>query len=259
MNKTVKKSLCVFAHVWCMLHLVGCGPLGGVHSWLPKTAASMKGGRNGPGWAASFADWESRKRIVGLLREKHRDLYDQVSVYVLDRRLLIVGILHSGEQSRRLKEFLTQNAKDLKVINKTVFAAKYPLSVRMHDLWLEKKIETTLLFSSVASHNFDTIVFNKIAYVLGVARTAQEHDVALNVVKEISGLASVEDYVRVVAKGAGEAEEQLQKDVRDNVHNVRKKQKEVRESDSNQDVEGIPANISAAVRPKVEVVEVQDS
>lgn len=258
MNENVRKIVRVFAHVWCLLQLVGCGPLGGMHSWLPKTAATIKGGGTGPGWGASFSDWETRKRLVNSLEEQHPDLYDQVSVYVLDKRVLVVGVLHNSGQAKTLKAFMEKNAKGLKVINKTVFAAKYPLNVRMHDLWLEKKIETMLLLSAVSSHNFDAIVFNKIAYVLGVARNAQEHATALKIIKEIKGLVSVEDYVRVVAAKAGEAEEKLQERVRTDVHDARKKQKKMREADGGQDVEGIPTKITAAIRPKVEVVEVQD-
>ena len=258
MNKNIKKSLKIFSVAWCMLHLAGCGPVGGMHSWLPKTAATMRGAQTGPGWAASFSDWETRKKLENLLKEKHKDLYDQVSIYVLDRRVLLVGVLHNGAQSKRLKAFMAKNSQGLKLTNKTVFATKYPLSVRMHDLWLEKKIETMLLFSSVSSHNFDAIVFNKVAYVLGVARNAEEHDTALKIIKDITGLASVEDFVRVVAPGSGAKEGEMQKHVREGVRDARKKQRKVREADGNHDVEGLPTKITAAVRPRVEVVEVQD-
>ena len=258
MQKVMFKSLRLALKI-CLLGLVSCGPLGGVHSWIPKTAASLRGGGSGPGWAASFSDWEARKKLLYDLEKTDSELYRQVTVYVLDGRILVVGVLHTRDQAERLKTFFEKHSPKETIINKTVFAAKYPLSVRMNDLWLEKKIETMLFFSSVSSYNFDAVVFNKIAYVLGVARSQKEHDMALELIKGLSGLVSVEDYVRVIKDSRSDAEpESFSQRISDDLRQARSEQKRVREEGSNADIEGIPRKIPAAVRPRVEVLDVKD-
>ena len=254
--KKACKAIKVTVNVCALYGLVGCGPFGSAHSWVPKTAASLSSESGNPGWAASFADWELRKKLNNVLRRDYPDIHAKVSLYVLDKQVLIVGVLKSKEQVKQLKALFASVAPDATVINKTVFADSYSVGVRMHDLWLEKKIETNLLFSDVASHNFEAIVFNGVAYILGVARTKEEYTKAMRLIKEVAGITKVEDFVRVVTSAKDFT--QYHANVCKDAQTAQKKQKALRQEEKQSDNAGIPGHIPGAVRAKVEVVHVKD-
>ena len=92
----------IVSGVSVLLLLVGCTPVGGPNSWIPKTIASFQGGSETPGWGAFFQDWETRKRLIKVLQKNLPALAKKVDIYVMDQKILIVGVIETHEQRRKL-------------------------------------------------------------------------------------------------------------------------------------------------------------
>lgn len=214
----------------------------------------MDGGRGRPGWGVFFSDWELASYLTKKMAQQNSDLSENVSLYVMDNRVLAIGVLQSREQKERLSAFLHLNAQQSTIEERTVFAEKYPLSVRMHDTWIEKKIEIKLLCSSVSSHNFDVVVFNGNAYVMGVALTDEEKEKVLTIIKETNDVDSVEDFIRLVDKEKEPDFALLRKKVGVNLQKEHDKQRKVRGIKE----DDIPSRLPKAVRSTVEVIPVSD-
>ncbi len=185
--------------------IIGCAPVGGPNSWIPKTIASLQGGGQKPGWGSSFQDWELHKRVVKKIEETLPDIAKKVDIYIKDKKILVVGVLLSHQQQEDLRLTISSAAPQHKIVDRTVFATSYPLRVRMKDSWLETKIESKLLVTAgVASYNYGAIVFNSEVELLGVAQSEEELQKVVDIIKSTDGVKEVHSFVRVT-------EDQVQK------------------------------------------------
>ncbi|MCY4414237.1 MAG: BON domain-containing protein [Alphaproteobacteria bacterium] len=234
--------------------LPGCSTIGGPHSWFGKTTATIEGGTGRPGWGSFFADWEMRAHLLSRMSELEPDLYANVSLYVLDKRVLAVGVLQSQEQKMRLESFLHLTAPHANIEDRTIFAQSYGVSVRLHDSWLEKKIEMKLLFSEISSHNFDVIIFNGHAFVMGVALSEEEREKVLGIVRDTDSVDGWTDFIRV-ASSKDEQFKVLQNQVGEDLRASHDQQRRIRGMKGKTDM---PDTIPEAVRSPVEVVKMPD-
>jgi len=245
------------AKKWFVLGMVlmalgGCvGPIGSAPSWAPKTGASLGG--EGLSWGFCMSDWKLRRYLIAQLHRHAPAVGRRVSLYVWGRQVLLVGVLGSHAQIDGVISILERYIKKDLIVNRLICAQKYKASVRLHDLWLEKRIEGGLLFSSVPSHNYQTVVFNGVAYVMGVAANAKERDLVLYIAQDTEGVHKVEDFVRVGAVPQCDRAHMVH-----DMQSMHEQQRELRTKGVS-DADGIPASIPDAVRPTVEVVHMDDS
>lgn len=184
-----------------ILCLVGCSPLGGPTSWIPKTVASFGGGDKSPGWGVFFRDWEARRSLVKKLDTVMPQISKSIDVHVMDQKILLVGVVKQKAMHAQMLKVVKDSNPGCAVIDKTILSESYPWKVRMHDIVIEKEIEGKLLFSSIPSYNYGVVVFCGNVQILGVARSEEELRRVEAVAQATSGVKSVKSFVRVVGSG----------------------------------------------------------
>lgn len=74
------------------------------------------------------------------------------------------------------------------------------IKTRAGDSWIATKVRTKLLFQKgVHSINYTVDVNNGIVYLIGIAKTKKELDLAINIAREVRGVREVVSHVTLKA------------------------------------------------------------
>ncbi|WP_236870536.1 BON domain-containing protein [Candidatus Bandiella numerosa] len=120
-----------------------------------------------------------------------------VSLEVYEGRVLLVGHVTSTEYKDEAEKlaWVVRGVKE--VINDITISEKNEASLP-GDVWISTKLRSKFLVNKeVHSVNYKIMVYNKVVYLLGVAETQKELEIALNVAGEVQGVAKVKNYILV--------------------------------------------------------------
>lgn len=120
-----------------------------------------------------------------------------VSVDVYEGRVLLTGHVPNAESKDEAEKvaWLVRGVKE--VINDSTISKKGELN-GAKDLWITTKIKTQLLMAKeIRSVNYKVVVYDGIVYLLGIAGSQDEIDIALQIASEVKGVSKVKNYIVV--------------------------------------------------------------
>ena len=120
-----------------------------------------------------------------------------VSVNVYEGRVLLTGHVPNAESKDEAEKasWLVRGVKE--VINDSTISKKGELN-GAKDLWITTKIKTQLLMAKeIRSVNYKVVVYDAIVYLLGIAGSQDEIDIALQIASEVKGVSKVKNYIVV--------------------------------------------------------------
>lgn len=120
-----------------------------------------------------------------------------VSLEVYEGRVLLIGHVTSTEYKDEAEKlaWVVRGVKE--VINDITISQKNEASLP-GDVWISTKLRSKFLVNKeVHSVNYKIMVYNKVVYLLGVAETQKELEIALNVAGEVQGVAKVKNYILI--------------------------------------------------------------
>ncbi|WP_323732927.1 BON domain-containing protein [Candidatus Bandiella euplotis] len=120
-----------------------------------------------------------------------------VSANTYEGRVLLTGFVTDIEYKDQAEKsaWLISGVKE--VINEVNISSKNK-SNTAQDLWMTTKIKTKFLVTKeIHSVNYKVVVYDSVAYLLGIASTQEELDIALHTASEVDGVSKVKNYILV--------------------------------------------------------------
>lgn len=119
-----------------------------------------------------------------LLGEQYRDLFAEISTDVYERVVLLTGTVKFARNKERATE-LVRSVKGVKrIVNELQVTSDYGIGPAANDLWIETKLKVLLLGTKdIRSINYRWRSVNGTVYLIGAARSQQEMNTVLDVIR----------------------------------------------------------------------------
>lgn len=145
------------------------------------------------------ADVEIDSALTKSLMERKGDAFKNVSVLVFARHVVLVGFVRNDEEKRKAEE-LARSEKRLRSLKNDIQIGAQGGSAA-GNLVLDEKIDLKLKSAKgVSSVNMRWKVYGGDVFLMGVAKTDAEAKRAALAVKEVSGVKTLHDSLRVGKK-----------------------------------------------------------
>lgn len=120
-----------------------------------------------------------------LLGEKYRDLFAEISTDAYERVVLLTGTVKFAQNKQRATD-LVRGVKGVKrIVNELQVTNDYGIGAAANDLWIETKLRGLLLGTKdIRSINYRWRSVNGTVYVIGAARSQQEMNTVLDVIRK---------------------------------------------------------------------------
>lgn len=146
----------------------------------------------------SLSDTKIETAIKTKLYKIDPELYSAVSVNVDERCVLLTGSVKNPEWIT-MAEKESWSAEGVEVVDNNLVVGEIPLSQVMQDSLITSKCRTQLICSSdIRSVNYKLKTMNGVVYVTGVARSEEELNQALDVLRKVGEVKKVVSYVNVM-------------------------------------------------------------
>ena len=133
-----------------------------------------------------------------LLGEKYRDLFAEISTDAYERVVLLTGTVKFAQNKQRATD-LVRGVKGVKrIVNELQVTNDYGIGTAANDLWIETKLKVLLLGTKdIRSINYRWRSVNGTVYVIGAARSQQEMDTVLDVIRKTDRVKKVINHAWV--------------------------------------------------------------
>jgi osmotically-inducible protein OsmY len=133
-----------------------------------------------------------------LLGEKYRDLFAEISTDAYERVVLLTGTVKFAQNKQRATE-LVRGVKGVKrIVNELQVTNDYGIGAAANDLWIETKLKVLLLGTKdIRSINYRWRSVNGTVYVIGAARSQQEMNTVLDVIRKTDRVKKVINHAWV--------------------------------------------------------------
>ena len=133
-----------------------------------------------------------------LLGEKYRDLFAEISTDAYERVVLLTGTVKFAQNKQRATE-LVRGVKGVKrIVNELQVTNDYGIGAATNDLWIETKLKVLLLGTKdIRSINYRWRSVNGTVYVIGAARSQQEMNTVLDVIRKTDRVKKVINHAWV--------------------------------------------------------------
>lgn len=174
------------ATVTLALFLIGCTPVN-VITGAGATAGSIALGD--AGFNVGISDAEMQIKVSKKLSENNSQDFDEVSVEVLEGRVMLTGVVASENMLMNAGTITWQVPAVQEVINKITVGQKRGLWQKTQDLTTYTKLMSSLTAEKkVSAVNYKIKIFNDHAYVMGVARNREERDLVIAYIRATDGI-----------------------------------------------------------------------
>ena len=124
------------------------------------------------------------------------DLYNDVSISVVEGRVLLKGSVPTHEDRVRATWIARQGTGIREVINEMQVTAEGGILNYARDRWISLRLDTRLLFDfDVLSVNYDIETVNGTVYILGIAQDEEELEKVKAHARSIGGVRHVVSHV----------------------------------------------------------------
>jgi len=133
-----------------------------------------------------------------LLGEKYRDLFAEISTDAYPRVVLLTGTVKFAQNKQRATD-LVRGVKGVKrIVNELQVTNDYGIGAAANDLWIETKLKVLLLGTKdIRSINYRWRSVNGTVYVIGAARSQQEMNTVLDVIRKTDRVKKVINHAWV--------------------------------------------------------------
>lgn len=151
------------------------------------------------GLGGYVSDGEIRTRYHFVLFEEDHKLFYHVKSNVYEGRLLLMGCVPT-EEMREDAVRLAWQVPGVKSVSSEITVGDTSSFIQStHDKWIATKLNTLLFFKeNVSSRNYEVLVVGGTVYLVGVAKSQEELDTAIQVARDVSGVKKVVSYVRIM-------------------------------------------------------------
>lgn len=133
-----------------------------------------------------------------LLGEKYRGLFAEISTDAYERVVLLTGTVKFAQNKQRATD-LVRGVKGVKrIVNELQVTNDYGIGAAANDLWIETKLKVLLLGTKdIRSINYRWRSVNGTVYVIGAARSQQEMNTVLDVIRKTDRVKKVINHAWV--------------------------------------------------------------
>lgn len=146
----------------------------------------------------AFDDATLQVEVKGHLLDENEALFRKVNVEVVERRVMLVGIVPSPNDRVDAARVAWQTAGVREVINELQVSDQGRLKSFGSDAWISTQLKTKLIGDdNVRRLNFNIETVAGTVYILGIARSSSELQRVLGHAKSIGGVRYVISHVEV--------------------------------------------------------------
>ena len=133
-----------------------------------------------------------------LLGEKYRGLFAEISTDAYERVVLLTGTVKFAQNKQRATD-LVRGVKGVKrIVNELQVTNDFGIGAAANDLWIETKLKVLLLGTKdIRSINYRWRSVNGTVYVIGAARSQQEMNTVLDVIRKTDRVKKVINHAWV--------------------------------------------------------------
>lgn len=144
----------------------------------------------------AFEDLSLQAELNHLFFQDDLDLYNDVSISVVEGRVLLKGSVPTQEDRDRASWVARQATGIREVINEMQVSADTGILDYARDRWISLKLDARLLFDlDVLSVNYDTETVNGTVYILGIAQDEEELERVKAHARSVDGVKNVVSHV----------------------------------------------------------------
>ena len=144
----------------------------------------------------AFEDLSLQAELNHLFFQDDLDLYNDVSISVVEGRVLLKGSVPTEEDRDRASRVARQAAGAREVINEMQVSAGGGILDYARDRWISLKLDARLLFDlDVMSVNYDIETVNGTVYILGIAQDEEELETVKAHARSVDGVKHVVSHV----------------------------------------------------------------
>lgn len=152
-------------------------------------------------------------RLSGELEKMSDSLLFDVNIDVWRRRILLTGVVDSpglrdtvtrlARQDERISAIhneirIGSNPPAEKKEPQSFESGKIPLSQQIGDIWIETKLQAQLVAArGVRTANYHWRSVRNWVYIIGLARSAEERDIILRVIRGTKGVQGYKDFIKI--------------------------------------------------------------
>ncbi|NYZ11016.1 BON domain-containing protein [Azospirillum sp. RWY-5-1] len=178
------------------LGTAGCAPLviGGAAAGGAAVAYTEERGISG------FAsDAEIQAKINNLWFQHSMDMHSRLDMTVDQGRVLLTGKAKDAQMRLDAVRLAWQADGVKEVINEIQIDNESGILDSARDTWISTQLRGRLTFDkSIHSQNFSIDTVNGVVYLMGVAKSQEELDRAINHARSVANVQRVVNYVRVI-------------------------------------------------------------
>lgn len=124
--------------------------------------------------------------------------FSDIKIDVFYNDVLLTGIVENREIGEQVLQIVKETPEVGKIYNELFVGGKYTAKLKAKDAWITAQIQPRLLTNRHAFPiNYQISVVNGHVYAMGVARSPEEHEHMLHVLRTTKGVDMVHDYVSV--------------------------------------------------------------
>ena len=124
------------------------------------------------------------------------DLYDDVSISVVEGRVLLKGIVPTHEDRLRASWVARQATGIREVINEMQVDAEGGFLDYARDRWISLRVDAKILFDiDILSVNYDVETVNGTVYIMGIAQDENELEKVMAHARRVDGVKNVVNHV----------------------------------------------------------------
>jgi osmotically-inducible protein OsmY len=152
------------------------------------------------GFSGSLDDAKIRTDINAAWLNKSGEMYRKVDLNIYEGRVMLTGYVPNATERDDAVRLTWQVSGVKEVINEIqVDPNGLGFSDQSHDLWIQQKLQSQLLFDKeVKNINYYIDVVDSVIYILGVAQNQAEMDRVLAHASDISGVKRVVNHVILI-------------------------------------------------------------
>ena len=144
----------------------------------------------------AFEDLSLQAELNHLFFPDDLDLYNDVSISVVEGRVLLKGSVPTEEDRDRASRVARQAAGAREVINEMQVTAGGGILGYARDSWISLKLDARLLFDlDVMSVNYDIETVNGTVYIMGIAQDEEELETVKAHARSVDGVKHVVSHV----------------------------------------------------------------
>ena len=146
--------------------------------------------------SGAVEDLSIQAELNHLFFQDDLDLYDDVSISVVEGRVLLKGSVPSEEDRARASWVARQATGIREVINEMQVTGEGGLLDFARDRWISLRLDARILFDiDILSVNYDIETVNGTVYILGIAQDEEELEKVKAHARRIDGVKNVVSHV----------------------------------------------------------------